>query len=71
MTLLRYAPIGPAFAATHLDIVTVLVVSVMWLGESLSPPQVVGAFLILTGITFLAGTKDQELERRLYRDDAA
>ena len=35
MTLLRYAPIGPAFAATHLDIVTVLVVSVMWLGESL------------------------------------
>jgi len=71
MTLLRYAPIGPAFAATHLDIVTVLVVSVMWLGESLSPPQVVGAFLILTGITFLAGTKDQEPERRLYRDDAA
>src|SRR6476620_12021863 len=59
MTLLRYAPIGPAFAATHLDIVTVLVVSVMWLGESLSPPQVAGAILILTGITVLAGTKDQ------------
>jgi len=35
MTLLRYAPIGPAFAATHLDIVTVLVVSVVWLWETL------------------------------------
>jgi drug/metabolite transporter (DMT)-like permease len=69
MTLLRYAPIGPAFAATHLDIVTVLVVSVMWLGESLSPPQVVGAALILTGITVLAGTKDQP-DGKLYRDDA-
>src|SRR5262245_22111702 len=63
MTLLRYAPIGPAFAATHLDIVTVLVASVIWLGESLSPPQVVGAILILTGIGVLAVTKAEEPER--------
>jgi drug/metabolite transporter (DMT)-like permease len=71
MTLLRYAPIGPAFAATHLDIVTVLVVSVMWLGESLSPPQVAGAALILTGISVLAVTKGEEPERDRYREDAA
>jgi drug/metabolite transporter (DMT)-like permease len=71
MTLLRYAPIGPAFAATHLDIVTVLVVSVMWLGETLSGPQIVGAALILTGITVLAVTKSEEPERRLHHEDAA
>jgi uncharacterized membrane protein len=71
MTLLRYAPIGPAFAATHLDIVTVLVVSVMWLGETLSRPQIVGAVLILTGITVLAVTKSEEPERRLHHEDAA
>jgi drug/metabolite transporter (DMT)-like permease len=71
MTLLRYAPIGPAFAATHLDIVTVLIVSVMWLGETLSRPQVVGAALILIGITILATTNVEERERRQYREDAA
>jgi drug/metabolite transporter (DMT)-like permease len=69
MTLLRYAPIGPAFAATHLDIVTVLVLSVTWLGETLSPPQVVGAVLILTGIAILAVTKGEEPERKLLRED--
>ena len=71
MTLLRYAPIGPAFAATHLDIVTVLIVSVMWLGETLSRPQVVGAALILIGITILATTNVERPERRQYREDAA
>jgi len=71
MTLLRYAPIGPAFAPTHLAIVTVLVVSVMWLGETLSRPQIVGAALILTGITVLAVTKSEEPERRLHHEDAA
>ena len=71
MTLLRYAPIGPAFAATHLDIVTVLIVSVMWLGETLSLPQVVGAILILTGITVVAVTEGEAPERERYREDAA
>ena len=71
MTLLRHAPIGPAFAATHLDIVTVLAVSVMWLGETLSPPQDVGAVLILTGLTVMAVTKGEEPERKCRRNDAA
>jgi uncharacterized membrane protein len=71
MTLLRYAPIGPAFAATHLDIVTVLIVSVMWLGETLSSPQVVGAGLILIGITILATTKGEDPELKQYSEDAA
>jgi len=71
MTLLRYVPIGPAFAVTHLDIVTVLIVSVMWLGETLSLPQIAGAILILTGITVLATTKSEAPQRDRYREDAA
>ena len=57
MTLLRHAPVGPAFAATHMDIVTVLVVSVSLLGERLSGSQVLGAAFILTGIGILASTR--------------
>jgi multidrug transporter EmrE-like cation transporter len=56
MTLLRYAPVGPAFATSHLDIVSVLCVSVLLLGERLSRPQALGAALILTGIGLLAAT---------------
>lgn len=63
MTLLRYAPIGPAFAATHLDIVAVLAISVTILGESLSRSQILGAAFILMGIGVLAGTKRVEPER--------
>jgi len=71
MTLLKYAPIGPAFATSHLDIVTVLLVSVMMLGETLSPPQILGAALILIGIATLASTKSAEPDRRPRAEDAA
>lgn len=53
MTLLRHAPIGPAFAASHLEIVSVLIVSVWLLGERLSLLQVLGGVLILAGIGLL------------------
>ena len=56
MSLLRYAPVGPAFATSHLDIVSVLLVSVTLLGERLSKVQALGAALILTGIAILAVT---------------
>lgn len=71
MTLLRYAPVGPAFATTHLDIVTVLLVSVTVLGETLSRPQIVGAALILTGIAILAATKSDEPKVASHGEDAA
>lgn len=54
MTLLRYVPVGTAFATSHLDIVSVLFVSVTVLGERLSRTQIVGAALILIGIAALA-----------------
>jgi drug/metabolite transporter (DMT)-like permease len=71
MTLLRYAPVGPAFATTHLDIVTVLLLSVTLLGETLSRPQIVGAALILTGIAILAATKADEPKVMPHGEDAA
>jgi drug/metabolite transporter (DMT)-like permease len=54
MTLLKHAPIGPAFAASHLEVVAVLIISVLWFGEHLSWIQGLGALLILAGIVCLA-----------------
>jgi drug/metabolite transporter (DMT)-like permease len=54
MTLLEHAPIGAAFAASHLEIVTVLALSVLLFGESLSASQIVGGCLVLAGIAVLA-----------------
>ncbi|HEU4709558.1 MAG TPA: SMR family transporter [Methylophilaceae bacterium] len=54
MTLLKHAPVGPAFAASHLEVVTVLIVSVLYFGEHLSALQVVGGLLIVAGIVCLS-----------------
>lgn len=54
MALLRRAPIGPAFAASNLDIVTVLVASHWLLGEHIGWPQVVGTSVIVAGVACLA-----------------
>lgn len=54
MTLLRRAPVGPAFAATHLDVVTVMIVSTLFLHEHVTPLQLAGAGLILGGIGCLS-----------------
>ncbi|GBG15183.1 permease [Novimethylophilus kurashikiensis] len=54
MTLLKHAPVGPAFAASHLEVVTVLAISVLYFGEHLSAMQVLGALLIVGGIICLS-----------------
>ncbi|WOI44347.1 DMT family transporter [Acidovorax sp. BLS4] len=54
MTLLEHAPIGPAFAASHLEVVSVLAISAVWFNEPIGWPQVAGAVLILGGIACLA-----------------
>ncbi|WP_342359520.1 DMT family transporter [Terrarubrum flagellatum] len=54
MTLLRDAPVGPLFAASHLDIVTVALVSVPFFGERLSAIQLVGCVAICVGVVILA-----------------
>lgn len=54
MTLLEHAPVGPAFAGSHIDVVTVLVVSAVLFGERLSVARVLGALLIIAGIVLLS-----------------
>lgn len=53
MSLLKHAPIGPAFAASHLEVVSVLLLSVWLFNEPLTISKVLGALLILAGIVCL------------------
>lgn len=55
MTLLKHAPVGPAFAVTHLEVVSVLIVSVWLFGEQLGAAQLIGALFIVAGILVLSG----------------
>ncbi|SDX98304.1 DMT family transporter [Lysobacter enzymogenes] len=54
MSLLKHAPIGPAFAASHLEVVSVLALSAWLFGERFSSLQVAGAVAIVAGIVCLA-----------------
>ena len=54
MALLRHAPIGPAFAASNLDIVTVLFASQWIFDEHIGWWQTLGAGLIVAGVGCLA-----------------
>ncbi|MBS0200597.1 MAG: DMT family transporter [Proteobacteria bacterium] len=60
MRLLRDAPIGPAFAASHLEVVSVLLVSAWWLHERITPLQMLGALVIVLGIGLLAVSESRE-----------
>ncbi len=53
MSLLKHAPIGPAFAASHLEVVSVMLLSIWLFNEPLTLPKVVGALTILAGIVCL------------------
>ena len=54
MALLTRAPVGPAFAASHLEIVSVLLLSAWLFGERLTPLQWLGSAAIVAGILCLA-----------------
>jgi drug/metabolite transporter (DMT)-like permease len=54
MTLLKHAPVGPAFAASHLEVVTVLGVSVVYFGEHLTLLHALGGLCIVLGIVCLS-----------------
>ena len=59
MTLIKHAPIGPAFAASHLEIVTVTVFSVLMFGDTITLWQAVGCCAIVSGVIVLATTESQ------------
>ncbi len=54
MTLLEQAPIGPAFAASHLEVISVMARSWKLFGEPVGSPQLLDAALIIAGIVCLA-----------------
>ena len=54
MSLLKHAPIGPAFAASHLEVVSVMLLSWWMFAEPITATQVVGAMAIVAGIVCLA-----------------
>jgi len=64
MTLLRRAPVGPAFAAAHMELVTVMIASYFIFNEQLDMPRFIGAALIIAGIIVLAfaETGDERLK---------
>lgn len=64
LTLLRRAPVGPAFAAAHLEVVTVMLASVWIFHEKLDMPRLIGAGLILAGIVTLAFAEKQQEEKQ-------
>ena len=61
MTLLKHAPIGPAFAASHLEVISVMVVSTWLFHEALTLPRVLGAVAILGGIICLGFAEGREV----------
>ncbi|MCL1886702.1 MAG: EamA family transporter [Betaproteobacteria bacterium] len=63
MTLLKRAPVGPAFAASHLEVVTVMIASIWVFNEGITWPRFLGALLIVSGIICLAFA-EKELESR-------
>ena len=53
MSLLKHAPIGPAFAASHLEVISVMALSVWLFHEPLTATKLLGAGAILAGIVCL------------------
>jgi len=60
MTLLKYAPVGPSFAASHLELISVTLFSIWLFNEPLTIPKVIGATLIIAGVLFLAKQEDDD-----------
>ncbi|KZC17788.1 hypothetical protein RHOFW510R12_02700 [Rhodanobacter sp. FW510-R12] len=60
MALLKHAPIGPAFAASHLEVVSVMLLSVWLFDEQLTLVRVAGASAIIAGIVCLGFAENSE-----------
>jgi drug/metabolite transporter (DMT)-like permease len=60
MHLLRRAPVGPAFAASHLEIISVLLLSHYLFQETIGLPQILGCAFIIAGIACLAVSEAQD-----------
>jgi uncharacterized membrane protein len=59
MTMLKHAPLGPVFAASHLEIVSVTLFSIAYMGDRLTLLQVIGCCAIVAGVLVLAVTEGE------------
>lgn len=59
MILLKRAPIGPSFAVSHMQIVTVMLMSIWLFDDHLTINRIMGASLIICGIIVLAIAEKQ------------
>ncbi|WP_392559302.1 DMT family transporter [Orbus mooreae] len=69
MVLLKKVPVGPAFAASRTQIVTVMLVSVYIFNEQLTVTRCLGALLIIAGIIFLAFAEKKLNKRSVKQPD--
>ena len=60
MSLPKRAPIGPAFAASHLEIISVLALSHYLFNEEIGWSQIVGCLFIIAGIICLALSETED-----------
>lgn len=58
LSLLRHAPVGPSFAASHLEIISVTLLSVWLFNDPLNAHKVAGGILIILGVLCLAKSED-------------
>lgn len=65
LTLLRYAPVGPSFAVSHLELVSVTILSVWLFQEPLNAWKICGGILIILGVLCLAGDGAQRSAKAL------
>lgn len=70
MILLKKAPVGPAFAASHLEIVTVMAASVYLFNEEITWGRLLGAGFIVIGIIFLALAEKKIIQRNAQLGNA-
>jgi len=59
MTMLKHAPLGPVFAASHLEIVSVTLFSIAYMGDRLTLLQIIGCCAIVAGVLVLAVTEGE------------
>ncbi|TCV95678.1 multidrug transporter EmrE-like cation transporter [Luteibacter rhizovicinus] len=71
MSLLKHAPIGPAFAASHLEVISVMLLSYWIFSEPVTTPQIIGAIAILLGIVCLAISETEVAESTPGAADSA
>lgn len=69
MALLKKAPVGPAFAASHLEVVTVMLVSAFLFHEHITAIRIIGAVYIVGGIIFLALAEKEIVQNENRHDD--